>query len=103
LLPLVQANQGMNIGLFSNTSYFSLNSLLTYDYDGNKENVFCFDSSKSYIEMVKVSQKCFRERSMEEWQSLLTQLKIETVIVPRQVRLNLHLESQNSLFTVYKK
>jgi len=101
--PLVQANRGMNIGLFSNASYFLLNGGMTFDFEGTKKNVFCFDSSKTYLEMVQVSQNCFTERSKLEWQSLLTQLNMETVIVPKELKLNLNLEAQNLLFSVYTK
>ena len=97
----VQSTSGMNVSLFSNSSYYVAGKL-DYRYQGETKSVYCYDEfAKNYFDLIVNNDKCFAKRDDDEWIEIFRALNLKGVIVQKSALLNLKLVATNNLFNIY--
>lgn len=95
----IQSFQGLNLGLLAQSDYFQPMPVLTNSKKGEKINPYCFPESGGNNWDV---DKCFRNRSRDEWKSVLETLNVDYVIVHDDTDLNMNLLLKAEGLSIYK-
>ena len=74
---------------------------MNYSIHGEDKSVYCYKKNTEYNLLVANAERCFQERTREDWEKIFKQLNISSVIVFNRNKLNLDLVAKNNIFSIY--
>jgi hypothetical protein len=98
--PHVQSNNGLDVSLISGKAFYVM-SEMNYSINGEDKSVYCYKKNADYNTLVANAERCFQERTREDWEVIFKQLNIGSVIVFNKNVLDLDLVAKNNIFSVY--